>query len=109
MTDAEFMDELVVRLNLMMEADVNRTSGILGIPLKHLGYANVVHFISHLGFPRGTGGKTAEEAIKAVKFIVPVSNEDGRITGFEAVSTEELHRREESARAEANSDEPLIQ
>lgn len=102
MTDAEFVDELVTRLNLTLEADQNRANSAFSTPLGHAGYASVAHFIGQLGMPRGINETASADDVLNVKFIVPIV-EGGRIMGFEGVTGSELQNRHAKAAAEASS------
>jgi hypothetical protein len=93
MTDAEFAEELVVRLNLFLEADNMRAGATLTTSLAHVGYANVGHFLGQLCMPRGVDMNTPPESLKDVKFLMPVLDEKQGIKAFKAVTGEELQER----------------
>lgn len=93
MTDAEFVEEIAKRLNLLLEADQNRAQQILTTPMVHVQYANVGHFLGQLGLPRGLGRDTPPEDMREVKFLMPVIDENGRIKEFEAVTGQDLEER----------------
>lgn len=93
MTDAEFADELVVRLNLFLDADNLRASATLTTSLAHVGYANVGHFIGQLCLPRGVGADTAPESLQNVKFVMPILDEKRGIKAFKTVTGEELQQK----------------
>ena len=86
------LSELAARLNLVLEADAERANFVLGSSLAHAGYASVGHFISQLGLPRGIDPTTPPDALKNVKFLVPVIEEQ-RIRRFEALTGEELQEK----------------
>jgi len=90
MTDAEFADELVARLNLFLEGDNARAAATLTTSLAHVGYANVGHFVGQLCLPRGVDMTTPPESLKDVKFLMPVLDEKRGIKAFRAVTGEEL-------------------
>lgn len=96
MTDAEFADELVARLNLVLEADLNRTNAVLMTALHHAGYASVGHFVSQLAMPRNITEETSADDVRNVKFIAPVVR-DQKIVKFEALTGEELQTRHAAA------------
>jgi len=100
MTDAEFVEELAARLNLVLEADADRTNVVLGSSLTHAGYASVGHFVSQLGLPRGIAPETHPDVLRNVKFLVPVV-EDRRIVKFNAITGQELQQRHEKDAAAA--------
>ena len=90
MTDAEFAEELVTRLNLFLDADNARAAATLTTSLAHVGYANIGHFIGQLCMPRGVDQNTPPEQLKDVKFLMPVLDEKRGIKAFKAVTGEEL-------------------
>jgi hypothetical protein len=96
MTDGEFLEELVIRLNLIIEADKDRASAVFGTPLVHARYASVGHFLGQLAMPRTITKEASAEEVRNVKFIVPVV-EDQRITRFETVTGVELQARHAAA------------
>lgn len=96
MTDAEFVEELVVRLNLWLDGDPNRANRALLTPLSHAGYSNVGHFMSQLCFPRHGLAHPQDE----IRFLVPTI-EDQRITRFQALTGAELQARHEETAQKA--------
>jgi len=90
MTDDEFIEELVTRLNMFLEMDQERANKTLMTPMAHAGYANVGHFLGQFCLPRGTGMDTPAEELKDVKFLLPEVAAEGGITGFRAVTGEQL-------------------
>jgi hypothetical protein len=108
MTDGDFLEELVIRLNLIIEADKDRATKIFGTPLFHAGYASVGHFLGQLAMPRTITKEATADEVRNVKFIAPVV-EDQRITRFEALTGAELQKRHlEAAKAaeEAKKTDP---
>lgn len=93
MTDAEFVDELVARLNLFLEIDPLRAKATLTSSLAHVGYANVGHFLGQFCLPRGVDETTAPEDLTNVKFVMPLLDEDQGIKGFQTVTGEELQQK----------------
>lgn len=110
MTDAEFVEEMAARLNLVLEADPQRATHVLGTSLTHVGYASVGHFVSQLAIPRGIDPTTSPDVLKNVKFLVPVI-EDGRIVKFDAVTGEELQQRhqEDAEKVAKDAQSKLLQ
>jgi hypothetical protein len=100
MTDAEFVDELVERLNLWLQGDPDRANKVLLTPLGHAGYANVGHLFSQFCFPRGMDLTKPPESVDEVRFLFPVV-EDRRITAFRSLSGAEMqeHHRAMAVRA----------
>ena len=96
MTDAEFTDELVARLNLLIEADAERANKVFTTPLHAAAYASVGHFVGQLAMPRHITKEASADDVTGVKFVVPVV-EDQRIVKFEALSGGELQERHETA------------
>jgi len=96
MTDAEFTDELVERLNLLLEADPKRANTVFTTPLHNAAYASVGHFVGQLAMPRHITKEATADDVTGVKFVVPVV-EDQRIVKFEALSGGELQERHEAA------------
>jgi hypothetical protein len=108
MNDAEFADELVTRLNLLLEADVQRANAVLTTPLAHAAYASVGHFVSQLAMPRHITKEATADEVKEVKFIAPVIEEQ-RIVKFEALTGDQLQQRHaEAAAAQAGSKDPKV-
>lgn len=93
MTDAEFADELVIRLNLFLDADNMRAGATLTTSMAHVGYANVGHFLGQICMPRGVDMATPPEDLKDVKFLMPILDEKRGIKAFQAVTGEELQQR----------------
>ena len=93
MTDAEFADELVVRLNLFLDADNLRAGATLTTSLAHVGYANVGHFLGQLCMPRGVDMTTPPEDLKNVKFLMPSIDEKRGIKAVQSVTGEELQQK----------------
>lgn len=96
MTDAEFAEELVARLNLVLEADHPRATAVFATSLHKAGYASVAHFIGQLAMPRHITKEATADDVQNVKFVAPVI-EDQRIVKFEAVTGEELQERHMAA------------
>jgi hypothetical protein len=96
MTDAEFVDELVARLNLLLKADADRANAVFGTPLAHAAYASVGHFVGQLAMPRHITREASVDDVQNVKFVAPVV-EDRRIMKFEAVTGAELQKRHAKA------------
>lgn len=96
MNDPEFVDELVTRLNLVIDADPERANAVFGVSLQGAGYASVGHFIGQLAMPRHITKEATASDVENVKFVVPVV-EDQRIVKFESVTGAELQRRHETA------------
>ena len=92
MTDEEFLEEMAARLNLFIEGDAKRAHVTLATPLTHAGYASVGHFLGQLCSPRGITEKTEADLLQNVKFLMPEFDE-GRITGFQAVTGADLQKR----------------
>lgn len=93
MTDDEFMEELVARVNLFLEADLDKANRVLCTPLTHAGYASVGHFIGMLTLPRSLNPVTATPAEMAnVKMVMPVIREN-MITAFTLVAGADLQKR----------------
>jgi hypothetical protein len=100
MTDAEFTDELVARLNLFLEADLDRANAVLTSPLHRAGYASVGHFVGQLAMPRHITREASAQEVSDVKFVAPVV-EDQKIVKFESLSGAELQERHAAAAREA--------
>jgi hypothetical protein len=92
MTDAEFVEELATRLNLLIEADSNRAQAVLTMPLLQAGYANVGHFLGQMCCPRGITDQTAPKDLQDVKFLMPVLDGE-RIARFRSVTGSELQQK----------------
>lgn len=92
MTDEEFVDELVARLNHFIELNPDRANAVLCTELLKAGYASVGHFVGQLAMPRGLGPQTKAEDLQNVKFVLPLI-EDGKIVKFEGVPGTELQER----------------
>jgi len=103
MTDAEFIEEMATRLNLLIEGDADRATAVLTASLAHAGYANVGHFLGQMCLPRGITPATAPEELQNVKFLMPVMGK-GRIARFEAVTGAQLQ--EKAAQAAQGVTEP---
>lgn len=103
MTDAEFTDELVARLNRFIEADPDRANVILCTSLLNAGYASVGHFVGQLGMPAGLSPGTKPEDLQNVKFILPLVVE-GRIVKFEGIAGTELQERAQRFKSEPPKD-----
>jgi hypothetical protein len=102
MTDAEFVDELVERVNLWLQADPDRANKALLTPLGHAAYANVGHLLSQFCFPRGLDFTKPPPEMGDVRFLVPVI-EDRRITAFRSLSGAEMQEHHQSMAQRAAS------
>lgn len=108
MTDAEFADELVTRLNLLLKADPQRANAVFTTPLAHAAYASVGHFVSQLAMPRHITKDASADDVKGVKFIAPVI-EDQKIVKFEALTGDQLQKRHsEAAKAAEDAKGPKV-
>lgn len=111
MHDAEFADELVTRLNLMLEADPARANAVFTTPLGHAAYASVGHFVSQLALPRHITKEATADEVKEVKFIAPVIS-DQTIVKFEALTGDQLQQRHaeaaEAAEAAEKAKDPKV-
>jgi hypothetical protein len=92
MTDDEFTEELVARINHIIELDPERANLILCTELMQGGYASVGHFLGQLAMPRGVGPTTAAKDLANVKFVLPLVV-DGKIVKFEGIAGADLQKR----------------
>lgn len=98
MTDDEFMEELVARVNLFLDADLHKANKVLCTPLPHAGYASVGHFLGMLALPRSFNPGTASpEEVANVKMVMPVIREN-TITEFALVAGSDLQKRAQATK-----------
>ena len=103
MTDDEFMEELVARVNLFLEADLHKANQVLCTPLIHAGYASVGHFIGTLALPRTLNPVTASpEEMAKVKMVMPIIREN-MIAKFTLVAGADLQKQaQQQAKSEVS-------